>query len=131
MTPELEEKISRLVEILYQNEYINDAHYNTRKIDWTDKGEAFMKEKFGQLWRTSWPNFSQPEKIWLPHLSIERGIEKIKQGITIDSPRDYWEYVKFPAAKWEYDRGDQRYDLLIKLLGFNDVDYIELDDLVL
>ena len=45
MTPELEEKINNLVEILYQNEYIDGYLYNRRKIDWTDKGHDFMKKK--------------------------------------------------------------------------------------
>lgn len=131
MTPELEEKINRFVEILYQNEYIDKFHYNSETINWTDKGQAFMKEKFGQLWRTSWPNFSLPEKIWLPYPNIEHAMEQVKQGNVIDSPRDYWEYVNFKATEWEYDKGDQRYDLLLKILGLNDIDYIELDDLVL
>lgn len=131
MTPELEEKINRFVEILYQNDYINGYLYNTRKIDWTDKGEAFMKEKFGQLWRIGWPNYSHPDRVWLPYPNIEHAMEQVKQGNVIDSPRDYWEYVNFKATEWEYDKGDQRYDLLLKILGLNDIDYIELDDLVL
>lgn len=131
MTPELEEKINKLVEILYQNEYINEFRYNTRKIDWTDKGEAFMKEKFGQLWSTSWPNYSHPDRVWLPYPNIEHAMEQVKQGNVINSARDYWEYVNFKATEWEYDKGDQRYDLLLKILGLNDIDYIELDDLVL
>ena len=131
MTPELKEKLDRFVEILYQNEYIDGSLYDTARINWTDKGEAFMKEKFGQLWSTSWPNFSHPEKIWLPYPNIEHAMEQVKQGTVIDSPRDYWEYVNFKATEWEYDKGNQRYDLLIKILGLNDIDYIELDDLVL
>lgn len=83
------------------------------------------------MWNTFWPNCSHPGRVWLPYLNIEQAIEKIKQGITIDSPRDYWDYVKFDVDKWEYDNGDQRYDLFIRLLGLNDIDYIELDDLVL
>ena len=58
-------------------------------------------------------------------------MEQVKQGNVIDSPRDYWEYVNFKPTEWEYDKGDQRYDLLIRILGLNDIDYIELDDLVL
>lgn len=131
MTPELEEKINNLVEILYQNEYIDGYLYNRRKIDWTDKGHDFMKEKFGDLWNTFWPNCSHPGRIWLPHITIKSAIEQIKHGTVIDSPRNYWDYVKFDVDKWEYDNGDQRYDLFIRLLGLNDIDYIELDDLIL
>lgn len=131
MDEEIIQKVANLTNALYEAGYIDDNKFTLYMLNWTDKGQAFMKEKFGDLWSIHWPNYSHPDRVWLPHLSIERGIENIKQGITIDSPRDYWEYVKFPVAKWEYDRGDQRYDLLIKLLGFNDVDYIELDDLVL
>ena len=69
MTLELEEKINNLVEILYQNEYIDGYLYNSRKIDWTDKGHDFMKKKFGDLWNTFWPNCSHPGRIWLPHIT--------------------------------------------------------------
>lgn len=131
MTPELKEKLDRLVEALYQNEYIDKYLYDRNSINWTDKGQAFMKEKFGELWNTYWPNYSHPDRIWLPYSSIERAMEQVKQGIVIDSSRDYWEYVKFKATEWEYDKGDQRYDLLIRILGLNDIDYIELDDLIL
>lgn len=131
MDEEIQQKVTSLTNALYDAGYIEDNKFTLYMINWTDKGHAFMKEKFGDLWSTSWPNYSHPDRLWLPRLNIERAIERIEQGTVIDSARDYWEYVKFPAAKWEYDRGDQRYDLLIKLLGFNDVDYIELDDLVL
>ncbi len=128
MTPELEEKISRLVEILYQNEYINDAHYNTRKIDWTDKGEAFMKEKFGQLWRTAWPNFSQPEKIWLPYVNIKTVMPNaFNDNVHLDA-RNYWEYSRF--ERWN-EGDDKRLDMYLEYLELNEVDYIELDDLIL
>lgn len=128
MTPELEEKISRLVEILYQNEYIDDAHYNTRKIDWTDKGEAFMKEKFGQLWRTVWPNFSQPEKIWLPYVNIKTVMPNaFNDNVHLDA-RNYWEYSRF--ERWN-EGDDKRLDMYLEYLELNEVDYIELDDLIL
>jgi hypothetical protein len=128
MTPELEEKISRLVEILYQNEYIDDAHYNTRKIDWTDKGEAFMKEKFGQLWRTAWPNFSQPEKIWLPYVNIKTVMPNaFNDNVHLDA-RNYWEYSRF--ERWN-EGDDKRLDMYLEYLELNEVDYIELDDLIL
>lgn len=128
MTPELEEKISRLVEILYQNEYIDDAHYNTRKIDWTDKGEAFMKEKFGQLWRTAWPNFSQPEKIWLPYVNIKTVMPNaFNDNVHLDA-RNYWEYSRF--ERWN-EGDDIRLDMYLEYLELNEVDYIELDDLIL
>jgi len=128
MTPELEEKISRLVEILYQNEYIDDAHYNTRKIDWTDKGEAFMKEKFGQLWRTAWPNFSQPEKIWLPYVNIKNVMPNaFNDNVHLDA-RNYWEYSRF--ERWN-EGDDKRLDMYLEYLELNEVDYIELDDLIL
>jgi hypothetical protein len=128
MTPELEEKISRLVEILYQNEYINDTHYNTRKIDWTDKGEAFMKEKFGQLWRTAWPNFSQPEKIWLPYVNIKTVMPNaFNDNVHLDA-RNYWEYSRF--ERWN-EGDDKRLDMYLEYLELNEVDYIELDDLIL
>ena len=128
MTPELEEKISRLVEILYQNEYIDDAHYNTRKIDWTDKGEAFMKEKFGQLWRTAWPNFSQPEKIWLPYVNIKTVMSNaFNDNVHLDA-RNYWEYSRF--ERWN-EGDDIRLDMYLEYLELNEVDYIELDDLIL
>ena len=128
MTPELEEKISRLVEILYQNEYIDDAHYNTRKIDWTDKGEAFMKEKFGQLWRTTWPNFSQPEKIWLPYVNIKTVMPNaFNANVHLDA-RNYWEYFRF--ERWN-EGDDKRLDMYLEYLELNEVDYIELDDLIL
>ena len=131
MTPELKEKLDRFVEILYQNEYIDGSLYDRARINWTDKGEAFMKEKFGQLWSTSWPNYSHPDRVWLPYPNIERIMEEVKHGMVVDSSRDYWEYVNFKPTEWEYDKGNQRYDLLIKMLGLNDIDYIELDDLVL
>lgn len=128
MTPELEEKISRLVEILYQNEYIDESHYNTRKIDWTDKGEAFMKEKFGQLWRTAWPNFSQPEKIWLPYVNIKTVMPNaFNDNVHLDA-RNYWEYSRF--ERWN-EGDDKRLDMYLEYLELNEVDYIELDDLVL
>jgi len=128
MTPELEEKISHLVEILYQNEYIDDAHYNTRKIDWTDKGEAFMKEKFGQLWRTAWPNFSQPEKIWLPYVNIKTVMPNaFNDNVHLDA-RNYWEYSRF--ERWN-EGDDKRLDMYLEYLELNEVDYIELDDLIL
>lgn len=128
MTPELEEKISHLVEILYQNEYINDAHYNTRKIDWTDKGEAFMKEKFGQLWRTGWPNFSQPEKIWLPYVNIQTVMPNaFNNNVRLDA-RNYWEYSRF--ERWN-EGDDKRLNLYLEYLQLDEADYIELDDLIL
>ena len=128
MTPELEEKINKLVEILYQNEYINEFRYNTRKIDWTDKGEAFMKEKFGQLWRTAWPNFSQPEKIWLPYVNIKTVMPNaFNDNVHLDA-RNYWEYSRF--ERWN-EGDDIRLDMYLEYLELNEVDYIELDDLIL
>ena len=131
MTPELEEKINKFVEILYQNEYIDKFLYNRETINWSDKGQDFMKEKFGDLWSIYWPNYSHPDRVWLPYTNIEHAMEQVKQGNVINSSRDYWEYVNFKATAWEYDKGNQRYDLLLKILGLNDIDYIELDDLVL
>lgn len=128
MTPELEEKINKLVEILYQNEYINEFRYNTRKIDWTDKGEAFMKEKFGQLWSTSWPNFSQPEKIWLPYTNIEHAMPDAFNNNVRRNARNYWEYSRFD--RWN-EGDDKKFDMYIEYLQLDEDDYIELDDLVL
>ncbi len=130
MTPELEEKINRFVEILYQNDYINGYLYNTRKIDWTDKGEAFMKEKFGQLWRIGWPNFSQPEKIWLPYVNIKTVMPNaFNDNVHLDA-RNYWEYSRF--ERWN-EGDDKRLDMYLEYLQLDDAeaDYIELDDLVL
>lgn len=129
MTPELEEKINRFVEILYQNDYINGYLYNTRKIDWTDKGEAFMKEKFGQLWRIGWPNFSQPEKIWLPYVNIKTVMPNaFNDNVHLDA-RNYWEYSRF--ERWN-EGDDKRLDMYLEYLQLDDaVDYIELDDLIL
>ncbi|MBO7713418.1 MAG: hypothetical protein J6S85_07595 [Methanobrevibacter sp.] len=128
MTPELEEKISKLVEILYQNEYIDGFLYNTRKIDWTDKGEAFMKEKFGQLWSTSWPNFSQPEKIWLPYVNIKNAMPDAFNRNYSRYARDYWEYTRFD--RWN-EGDDKKFNLYLEYLQLDEVDYIELDDLIL
>lgn len=128
MTPELEEKISKLVEILYQNEYIDGFLYNTRKIDWTDKGEAFMKEKFGQLWSTSWPNFSQPEKIWLPYVNIKNAMPDAFNRNYSRCARDYWEYTRFD--RWN-EGDDKKFNLYLEYLQLDEVDYIELDDLIL
>lgn len=128
MTPELKEKIDRLVEILYQNEYIDGFLYNTRRIDWTDKGEAFMKEKFGQLWSTSWPNFSQPEKIWLPSVNIKNAMPDAFNNNVRRNARNYWEYSRFD----QWDEGDdKKLDLYIEYLQLDEVDYIDLDDLIL
>lgn len=129
MTSKLKEKIDRLVEILYQNEYINEFRYNTRKIDWTDKGEAFMKEKFGQLWRIGWPNFSQPEKIWLPYVNIKTVMPNaFNDNVHLDA-RNYWEYSRF--ERWN-EGDDKRLDMYLEYLQLDDaVDYIELDDLIL
>lgn len=127
MTPELEEKINRFVEILYQNEYIDKFHYNSETINWTDKGQAFMKEKFGQLWRTSWPNFSQPEKIWLPYVNIKNVMPDAFNGNSV-SARDYWDYFYF--HRWD-EGADKRLDLYLEYLQLDEADYIELDDLIL
>lgn len=128
MTPELKEKIDKLVEILYQNDYINGYLYKTRKIDWTDKGEAFMKEKFGQLWSTSWPNFSQPEKIWLPYVNIKNAMPDAFNDNVRRNARDYWEYTRF--ERWN-EGDDKKFDLYLEYLQLDEVDYIELDDLIL
>lgn len=128
MTPELEEKINRFVEILYQNDYINGYLYNTRKIDWTDKGEAFMKEKFGQLWQIGWPNFSQPEKIWLPYVNIKTVMPNaFNDNVHLDAC-NYWEYSRF--ERWN-EGDDKRLDLYLEYLQLDEADYIELDDLIL
>lgn len=128
MTPELEEKINRFVEILYQNDYINGYLYKTRKIDWTDKGEAFMKEKFGQLWSTSWPNFSQPEKIWLLYVTIKTVMPDAFNNNVRVGARNYWEYTCFD----QWDEGaDKKLDMYLEYLQLDEVDYIELDDLIL
>lgn len=128
MTPELKEKIDNLVEILYQYEYIDGVLYNRGKIDWTDKGEAFMKEKFGQLWSTSWPNFSQPEKFWLPHISLRNAMRDAFNTNVRRNSRDYWDYSYFD--RWN-EGDDKKLDLYIELLQLESVDYIELDDLLL
>jgi len=131
MDEEIQQKVANLTNALYEAGYLDKNNFTEDKVYWSDEGQAFMKEKFGDLWSTYWPNYSHPDRVWLPYPNIEQAMEKIKQGITIDSPRDYWEYVNFKATEWEYDKGDQRYDLLLKILGLNDIDYIELDDLVL
>lgn len=128
MTPELEEKINKFVEILYQNEYIDKFLYNRETINWTDKGQAFMKEKFGQLWRTSWPNFSQPEKIWLPYVSIKDVMPDAFDTNVSISARDYWDYARFD--RWN-EGNDKRLDIYLEYLQLDEVDYIELDDLIL
>ena len=128
MTSKLKEKIDRLVEILYQNEYIDGFLYNTRRIDWTDKGEAFMKEKFGQLWSTSWPNFSQSEKIWLPYTNIEHAMPDAFNNNVRRNARNYWEYSRFD--RWN-EGDDKKFDMYIEYLQLDEDDYIELDDLVL
>lgn len=131
MDEEIQQKVANLTNALYDAGYLDKNNFTEDKVFWSDKGQDFMKEKFGDLWSIYWPNYSHPDRVWLPYLNIEQAMEQAKQGTVIDSPRDYWEYVNFKAAKWEYDKGNQRYDLLLKLLGLNDIDYIELDDLVL
>ena len=128
MTPELKEKLDRFVEILYQNEYIDKFRYDRESINWTDKGEAFMKEKFGQLWSTSWPNFSQPEKIWLPYVNIKNAMPDAFNNNVSRCARDYWEYSRF--ERWN-EGDDKKLDLYLEYLQLDEVDYIELDDLVL
>jgi len=128
MTPGLKEKIDMFVDTLYQNEYINGVLYNRDRINWTDKGEAFMKEKFGQLWSTSWPNFSQTEKIWLPYLRIKDVMsDAFNTNVTINA-RDYWDYSYFD--RWN-GSDDQKLDLYLEYLQLDDIDYVELDDIVL
>ena len=127
MTPEVEEKISKFVEILYQNEYIDKFLYNRDTINWTNKGQSFMTEKFGHLWSTSWPNFSQPEKIWLPYVNISTVMPNAFNNVRVDA-RDYWEYARF--ARWN-EGDDKRLDLYLEYLQLDEVDYIELDDLLL
>lgn len=131
MDEEIKQKVANLTNALYDAGYLDKNNFTEDKVFWSDEGQAFMKEKFGDLWSTFWSNYSHPDRVWLPYPSLEHAMDNIKQGATIDSPRDYWEYVKFMPTEWEYNKGDQRYDLLIRILGLNDTDYIELDDLVL
>lgn len=131
MDEEILQKVANLTNALYEAGYLDKNNFTEDKVFWSDKGQDFMKEKFGDLWSIYWPNYSRPDRVWLPYPNIEHAMEQVKQGNVIDSPRDYWEYVNFKATEWEYDKGDQRYDLLLKILGLNDIDYIELDDLVL
>lgn len=128
MTPELEEKINKFVEILYQNEYIDKFLYNRETINWTDKGQAFMKEKFGQLWSTSWPNFSQPEKLWLPYVNIKNAMPDAFNRNVSRCARDYWDYTYF--NRWD-EGADKKLNMYIEYLQLDEVDYIELDDLIL
>lgn len=128
MTPELEEKINKFVEILYQNEYIDKFLYNREAINWTDKGQAFMKEKFGQLWSTSWPNFSQPEKLWLPYVNIKNAMPDAFNRNVSRCARDYWDYTYF--NRWD-EGADKKLNMYIEYLQLDEVDYIELDDLIL
>lgn len=128
MTPELEEKLNRFVEILYQNEYIDKFLYTRESINWTNKGRAFMKEKFGNLWSTSWLNFSQPEKLWLPYVNIKDVMsDAFNNNIRLDAS-DYWEYSRF--ARWN-EGDDIKLDVYLEYLELDEVDYIELDDLLL
>ena len=128
MTPEAEQKINWLVDTLYQNEYINEFHYDTCRINWTDKGQSFMKEKFGQLWSTSWPNFSQTEKIWLPYTRIKNVMpDAFNTDVSINA-REYWDYSYF--NRWS-ESDDQKFDMYLEYLQLDDIDYVELDDIVL
>lgn len=131
MTDETKNKIANLINSLYDKGYIDNNNFQNSKIDWTRDGQLFMKEKWGELWNTNWPNCSQISKIWLPRLSAKEHLDAARDRRLSGYNRDYWEYV--PYQYWESGSGEERLNLLIEVLdlGLNDFDYIDLDDLVL
>ena len=125
MNDETREKLQKLIDWLYNNNYI-DNNEICMIINYTDEGSKFLKNQLGDKWDMNWCNFCCDDNIWLPYPNVYNIGDELKAY-------DCWDYVYFSQwanAPKEYE---QRLDLYIELIGADmaETDYIELDDIVL
>lgn len=129
MTEETKSKITDLINSLYDAGYIENNDFLNSRINWTDDGQNFMKEKWGDLWSKEWPNCSHTDRIWLPRLAAKDRLNDAREHRFDNYARDYWEYAKY--SYWN-NEAEERLDLLIDVLElYQNDNYIDLDDIIL